>query len=284
MTLIRIGQIAYTNILPVYHFVDRQRFSGQAEWIEQVPSQLNQKMAAGEMDLGPISSFAYARHHDKLTLLADLSISARGPVRSIFLFSKKPLQELNESRIALTSSSATSVNLLKIILEKFYSVHPLYETMDPDVEVMMEQADAALLIGDDAMRADRKRLPYYQYDLGELWYRETGMWMIFAVWAVRNEVLEHSREKIQQIHEAVLISKLMGKERLDEVIRVVQSSYGGDTDYWETYYSGLSYDLSEDHKRGLEYYYQCAADLGLLVRPVKAKTWNASSALKIENS
>lgn len=284
MTLIRIGQIAYTNILPVYHFVQRDRFFGQAEWIEQVPSQLNQKMAAGEMDLGPISSFAYAQYHDRLTLLSDLSISAKGLVRSIFLFSKKPIKELSDLTIALTSASATSVNLLKIILEKFYSVQPRYVTMAPDIGVMMDQADAALLIGDDAMRADRMNLPYYQYDLGELWYKETGMWMIFAVWAVRNEVIRQWPEQLKQIHEAFLSSKSLGRERLEEVIRVVQSSFGGEHGYWKTYYSGLSYDFSEDHKRGLEYYYQCAVELGLLEQPVQVKTWNGTGTIKIENS
>lgn len=275
MGKIKIGQISYTNILPVYHFIDRNKFNKEVEWIPQVPALLNEKMASGEIHLGPISSFAYAENHQNYSVLADLSISSRGPVRSIFLFSKKPIEQLKNAHIALTNTSATSVNLLKIILEKFMEGQPSYITCDPDLESMMQQADACLLIGDDALIAGRKQTPYHRYDLGELWYQHTGMWMTFAVWAVRNEVIEQDPDLLDRIHHAYLNSKDQGLKRMGEIIEVAGASLGGDEQFWKEYYQGLSYDLTSEQIKGLEYYYQCASELNLLPEPVQVRTWNA---------
>lgn len=280
MRPIKIGEISYTNILPVYHFIDRKKLAGKVEWIPQVPAQLNRHMAKGEIDLGPISSFAYAENHANYVVLSDLSISALGPVRSIFLFSKKPLHELKESKIALTNASATSVNLLRIMMEHFMEGKPSYYTMQPDLQLMMQQADAALLIGDDALLGKWKNTGYFVYDLGELWYGKTGMWMTFAVWAVRKETALQRPDLLARVHDAFLSSKLLGLERRDEVIAAARSSFGGSSDFWHTYYSGLSYDLSAEHIKGLEYYYQCAAEIGLLPQPVAVELWDKPSDIR----
>jgi chorismate dehydratase len=278
MSAMKIGKITFSNIMPIYHFFRTDQFDEhQVEFIPQVPSQLNSGMADGTIDMGPISSFEYGRNYKEYEVLPDLSISSLGKVRSIFLFSHKPIEELKEGNIALTDKSATSVNLLKIIMNKFYGASLSYRTMPANLEKMMAAADAALLIGDDALLASWNNPGYYMYDLGELWYKHTGLWMVFAVWAVRKEVAHSKHELLRSIHNEFLRSKRKGFADLDAVVAQAKKDFGATAEFWKVYYTGLSYDFTSEHKRGLEYYYACAADLGLLNEPAKVEIWNADS-------
>lgn len=276
MGLIRIGKINFTNVYPVFYFFRSERFPGEVELIPQVPAQLNKKMAEGTIDMGFISSFEYARNHQQYKVMPGLSISSLGKVRSVFLFSKKPLEELKEAKICLTNMSATSINLLKIILEKFNGLSPQYETMESNFAKMMELGDGCLLIGDDALVASMNNPGYYIYDLGELWYRYTGFMMIFSVWTIRRDAIAAMPDLVGRIYEELMYSKEMGRTHLNEIIQVVCRKFGGNEDFWKQYYTGLSYDFTEEHKRGLEYYYRCAAELGLLPEPVEVKVWDGA--------
>ncbi|HJV46558.1 MAG TPA: menaquinone biosynthesis protein [Bacillota bacterium] len=281
MHKLKIGKIAYTNILPVFYFFREQEMASKVEFIHKVPAELNRDLSNGNIDLGPVSSFEYARHADQYVVLSDLSVSALGAVGSIFLFSKLPLEQLKEPRIALTSSSATSVNLLKILLNKFYDLSPTYSTMSPQLDEMMMNSDAALLIGDDALAAKLKNTGYYIYDLGELWYKQTGMWMTFALWTVRREVANQYPHLLAEIHNEFIRAKSQGLVNLKEIIYRVQKDFGGDFSFWEQYFSGLCHDFGPEQKRGLEYYYRCAAELGLIERPVEVILWGAGISAKL---
>ncbi len=270
---LRIGQISYTNTLPVTLFFDESRFADQIDFIQQVPAQLNRAMAQGEIDIGPISSFSYAEHEEKYLVLPDLSVSAKGKVGSIFLFSKRPIETLDGAKIALTNTSATSVNLLKVILQLFMNLNVTYETMSPVLAEMMTRADAALLIGDEALMAHRSNTAYYAYDLAELWYRHTGYSMTFALWTVRKEAVARQAALLRDVHEAFLQSKERSLRDLYQVVDYVLERFGGDAAFWHAYFSGLTYDFGEEQRVGLEYYYACAARLGLLPAPVKVALW-----------
>ncbi|SDI00833.1 futalosine synthase [Aneurinibacillus migulanus] len=278
MSAIKIGKISFSNIMPIYHFFRTDQFDEhQVELIPQVPSQLNRSMAAGTIDMGPISSFEYGRNYKEYEILPDLSISSKGKVRSIFLFSRKPIEELKEAKVALTDKSATSNNLLKVILEKFYQSSPSYEVMPANLEKMMAVADAALLIGDDALLASWNNPGYYMYDLGELWYKHTGLWSVFAVWAVRREITRDKSELLRSVHNEFLHSKKKGLTDLDTVVAQAKKEFGATAEFWKVYYTGLSYEFTSEHKKGLEYYYACAAELGLLEEAAKVEIWSPDS-------
>jgi chorismate dehydratase len=115
---IRIGRINYTNVWPIYYYFPDLVPKDEFEIIHQVPTGLNKAMAAGEVDMGPISSFAYGESFEQYMLYPDLSVSAFGTVNSLLLFHKKPLSELANGSIMLPTTSATTVNLLKIILQR----------------------------------------------------------------------------------------------------------------------------------------------------------------------
>ncbi|MED4581410.1 menaquinone biosynthesis protein [Brevibacillus choshinensis] len=272
---LRIGQILYTNVLPVYFYFDQERFEDRIEFIRQVPAQLNQAMARGEIDVGPISSFSYAEHASHYVALADLSVSAKGRVGSLFLFSKKPIEQLDGAKIALTNTSATTVNLLKIILHKFYGFELSYVTQEPELEQMLLDSDAALLIGDDAIQAVRNGGPLHVYDLGELWHQFTGYSMTFAVWAVRKEVLAKHSGLLADVHASFLASKEKTRHNTGPLIEYVHTHYGGDMQEWTRYFQGLQHDFGDEQRIGLEYYYRCAAELGLLPAPATVDLWQA---------
>ncbi|MEN0643438.1 menaquinone biosynthesis protein [Alkalicoccobacillus gibsonii] len=269
MTL-RIGEIEYANIQPFFDKLNRNELTENGfQLITDVPSQVNRRLAEGAVDVAGISSFSYAQHADDYSILPDLSVSSKGEVRSLYLFSKVPIEQLDEKRVALTASSATTVHLLKIILRSFYELQVQYETMKPDLAEMLLTHDAALLIGDDAIRASRTNTTLYQYDLGTLWYEHTGLPMSYAVFAVRNEVLSTHSDELDTIYQAFVQSKISShhNEYKDLSNRFVLKQ-GGTFDFWQSYFQNLWYHFNEENKRGLLYYYKLAYEYGFLSKSI----------------
>jgi len=206
---IRLGKIVFTNVWPVFYGFPPAGLESRIQVTTKTPTELNAALTNGEIDVASISSFAYAKHADKLLLLPDLSVGAKGAVGSLFLFTKRPLGEALPERIALATTSATTVHLLKIIMAKRFEFTPTYVDMSPNLDTMMSTCDAALLIGDDAIRASRpaEAAGYHRYDLGELWTEWTGYGMTFAVWAVREAWVEERAADAALVHRALLASK-----------------------------------------------------------------------------
>ncbi|MDF2669065.1 MAG: transporter substrate-binding protein [Paenibacillus sp.] len=278
--LIRIGKINYTNVWPIYHHFPHSRFGGQLEWIETVPTGLNEAMRAGKIDMGAISSFAYGESFEEYDLYPDLSVSSANQVNSILLFHRMPLEELTQAKIALPTTSATSVNLLKILMTKFYGGSPEYEYAPPSLKDMMEHRDAALLIGDDAIRASWTDHPYLVTDLGELWRSSTGTGMTFAVWAVRKETVRQYPDTIADIHAAFMESKRKGTTDPSSIIAHAELKLGGTSNYWRNYFQHLNHDFGEEQQRGLRLYFQYARELGLLERDVPLQFWTDKTRVR----
>jgi chorismate dehydratase len=264
---VAVGEITYTNIMPLYYYVNRQKLANEGvSFVPQVPSKLNQQMKDGIIDVGAISSFAYGENFKDYELLPDMSVSSQGKVGSIFLFSTKPIDLLNGSNIALTSSSASSVHLLKVIFKEFYSYQINYETMKPNLHLMLQNNDACLLIGDDAIQALWNAPSHlFVYDLGELWTNFTGLPMTFAVVAVRKEKLIEERNTIDYLYQEMLNSKeMILKDGFVPMIKDIKQLLPGSYAFWEQYFKGLSYHLHEKHKSGLKYYYELNYKYGFI--------------------
>ncbi|MDM5316108.1 menaquinone biosynthesis protein [Fictibacillus sp. b24] len=261
-----IGEISYTNIIPLYYYLDRERLMDQGVTITHaVPSKINRLMENQLVDIGGISSFSFGKNADHYSLVPDLSVSSYGRVNSIFLFSKRKIEDLSGKKIALTSSSETSVALLKIVLDRFYSVEVSYQVETPHFEKMLENYDACLLIGDDAISAYRKRGSYHVYDLGEIWYQQTGLPMIFAVMAYRNEMETEKGSLLSYVGKSMIESKeRCQREKFIPVIERVLAKHGGTFQFWESYFNGLNYQFSGEHEKGLNLYFQLAVECGLL--------------------
>ncbi len=278
---IRIGRINYTNVWPIYYYFPELMNTSEVDIIEQVPTSLNKAMAAGDIDMGPISSFAYGESFENYLLYPDLSVSAYGEVNSILLFHEKPLREIANGHILLPTTSATSVNLLKIILEKFYEGKPTYEYATPDVEQMMALGDGALLIGDDAIKESWRNKTYMITDLGQEWAKWTGQWISFAVWAIRRETADLYPELVANVFNAFMASKAKAHRSPEEMIEEAQASVGGTASYWHHYFHTLCYDFGPEQWEGLASYYKYCYELGFLPKPVNIALWSENKVARV---
>ena len=147
----------------------------------RVPSGCADQLASGAADIGIVPSFELTRQD--LEVIEGVGIACHGAVRSILLVSSRPAREIRT--LAVDSSSRTSVQLARIILKQRYGAEPVIAAHAPDLEAMLSVADAALIIGDPALRIEPECLPYHVYDLGAEWVEMTGLPMVFAVWAGR---------------------------------------------------------------------------------------------------
>jgi chorismate dehydratase len=202
----RLGIIKYTNVAPLLHSLEHE-LSGQAiDWLRGVPTEINSALLEGRVDLANISAFEFIQHADRLRALPDFSISVLGPVYSVSLFHTVPWEELEGAKIAVTTDSATSTNLLRTLL-KLDGINATLEPQAPNLEKLLETYPAVLLIGDGALSEWYRlcgpisdtlqmfRLPnsgqlssgkhVMVTDLAESWYAHTRMPFVFAVWAAR---------------------------------------------------------------------------------------------------
>ena len=177
---LRISSISYLNTAPLMWDFEHGDAGKDFEISYTVPSLCAAALQEGSADIGIIPAAAYATISD-LSILPGVAIASRRAVRSILLVSKVALSEI--SSVALDSSSLTSVALVKILFQQLWKTKPAFSTEAPDLEKMLSRNDAALLIGDPALRVDRSR--FRTYDLAEEWIKFTGKPFVFAFWAVR---------------------------------------------------------------------------------------------------
>jgi chorismate dehydratase len=173
-----------------------------------IPAVCADRLASGAADIGIVPSFELTRQN--LETIPGAGIACHGPVRSILLISSRPAAQIRT--LAADSSSRTSVELARVILARKYGAHPQLIRQAPNLDAMLQSADAALIIGDPALRIDPARLPYHTYDLGEEWVEMTGLPMVFAVWAARPGMIS------ADLADAFVRSCRYGRERIEAIV------------------------------------------------------------------
>jgi predicted solute-binding protein len=182
----------------------------------RTPAGCADQLASGAADIGIVPSFELTRQN--LEIIRGTGIACRGAVRSILLISACPASEIRS--LAADSSSRTSVELARVILDRRYGVRPRFVSHPPDLEAMLRSADAALVIGDPALHIEPAALGYRTYDLGAEWLELSGLPMVFAVWAGRPGVTS------PEIAEAFRQSCVYGREHLEEIVAAESQSRG----------------------------------------------------------
>ena len=240
--MIRLGRISYVNMAPVFH-----RLAVDVEEVHGVPTELNARLLAGEIDLAPISSIEYARNADRLRILPRLCVSSEGAVDSIQLVSRTPLEHIDS--VAVTPESATSVVLTKVLL--------------PDVRLvaMDKKAEARLLIGDAALRSAFED-PTPHHDLGRLWLERTGLPMVFAVWACPDP----PPPGVLELEEALVSSVRMARAEPEQLAFEASDRYGYPAGFLARYFEKLRYSFGPRERAGLITFFEMARDVGELER------------------
>jgi chorismate dehydratase len=258
---LRVGYIPYLNCVPFFHYLAAKGFTGTIS--SGVPSALNRMLQAAEVDVSPSSSFEYGLNFEHYLLLPNYSISSRGPVKSVLLFSPCPLVELQDRPIAITGDSATSINLLRVLLLEYVGLRKVDDFVpSAPVEALIAQRQPALLIGDRAMH-QASRLPAGMncFDLGELWYQYTGLPFVFALWILRRDIARTRTREIADLEyllAASLAEAFADLPLLAKLHATDPQEFSALVSYWQT----IDYALTQKHLSGLALFFRLCLKYG----------------------
>lgn len=250
----RVGHIQFLNCLPLYWGLARTGNLVDLDLSKDTPEKLSEQLVRGELDIAPVTLVEFLRNADDLVALSDIAVGCDGPVMSCVIVSQKPLEELDGARVALGSTSRTSVRLARLLLAEQYGVAPEYYTCPPDLSLMMREADAAVLIGDAALRAnllDAPRLGLQVHDLGQMWKDWTGLPFVFAIWAARRDYLAHEPRIVEQVHEMFLASRELSAREVTKIAEQASQWELLDADVLARYFTTLDFSLGDKQLAGI---------------------------------
>lgn len=263
----RLGHIQFINCLPLYYGLVKNDVLLDVDLVKANPKDLAVDLVAGDLDIAPIPAIEYARHADDLVLLPDIAISSDGEVQSILLLSQRPAEELGGCTVALTNSSRTSQVLARILLAKRWGVEATYVEMPPDLPAMLREAEAALLIGDDALRAFwDKPADVIEYDLGTEWTAWTGLPMVYAVWAARRQFVAEQPDAARAVIDALGRSLTYCRAHLDDISEYAARWEPFPAEHFRSYFDALKFRFEPRFREGLLRYLTEAHAIGQLDR------------------
>jgi chorismate dehydratase len=248
------ARIPYANAAPFYALWPDAPFAVR----NLVPRELGREAEAGEVDLGLMAAADFLRLSDRFELLGSMGVAARGPVQSVLLFSRRPPGSLAGSLVSVTPETSTSIRLLRLLLDVRRGLEGVryVRGLEPS------QADALLMIGDNAMRMRRKRPEGFTYtlDLGDDWLEWTGLAFVYAVWAVRTSLEPELKRELREFLEASLAA---GLASLPEIARGLTEP-GWSAEETEAYLRRFHYRLGPDDLEGLARFEALTREHGLV--------------------
>lgn len=267
MKELRVGIVNYVNSRPLSRGLLRGRQEGGFACESLPPAVIADRLAAGTLDVGLVPSVELARIPG-LTVLPGLAIAATHEVRSVLLVSKVPIAEI--ASVALDENSRTSAALVRMILQDRYGLVPTFRQARANLEQMLAEADAALIIGDPALTVPRER--YVVLDLAGEWLEMTGLPFVFAVWAARNEVA--TAELVVPFAESLAT----GLGELEAIIAETVAETGLSPAVLRDYFTrNLRYRMGPAEQAGLAEFLRRAASHGLTSEPAALRFARAAS-------
>ena len=293
---LRISIVQYLNTAPLVRGFTHGTLRGKYELSFTVPSQCADALRRNEADIAIIPAIEYPRIQN-LAVLPGLSIASKRAVRSLLLVSTKPVRGV--TRIALDNSSRSTQALVRILCRKWWGIAPEFVEAEPELPAMLRESDAALLIGDPALRlalnverhAERDRVgvqqcsgkslgfpeipTLYLYDMVEEWRALSGLPAVLAVWAARSEVA--TPEVVRDFQESLT----QGLFQLDAISAEASKEMGLPAADLRRYLSeNIDYGLDEENLKGLRLYFSLAAELGLIAAAPEIVMARAAKAVE----
>ncbi len=261
MAGIRVGIVPYLNAKPLFYPLITGEIKHDLTLIEDSPAGLADALARQELDIAMIPTIEYVLG-DNYRIIPGIGISSLGAVKSVLLYSKLIPPAIY--RVALDESSRTSAALVKVLLSNCFGIHPEYCTSPPHLSNMLTKADAALLIGDQALMVPRNG--YHCIDLGALWQAYTGMSFVFALLAVRKDVDAGEAVNI------LLAAKALGLTQIPQIARAEAAKLGISPEVCLDYLQNrIQYELQDEQLQALVHFYQMAGVEGLIPEEVHLK-------------
>ena len=261
---LRVCAVRYLNTTPlVWGFLHGPQ-RGVFDIRFSLPSECADAMRSSDVDIGLAPVIALARQHD-LVVIPGHAIGCRGAVRSILLVSKKPMEEITS--FAADEGSRTSTILAQILLARRFGLRPRVRPYPPKLHDMLDLADAALIIGDPALRIDPeggefRGQPLHIYDLGAAWVEMTGLPMVYAVWSVKKLVANPA------LADTFAGSAEYGEQHIEEIIEAESQRRELPAELVRRYLTHhIHYRLGDEERRSMELFLRLAYELGLAERP-----------------
>jgi chorismate dehydratase len=216
-------------------------------------------------------------------IVPDLAIASRGAVASVAMYTTRPMSDVRS--IAMDTSSRTSVALVRVLCARQFRIAPRIESRGPDPVDMLAHCDAALIIGDNALfltPATDGRLVgindrVEKIDLGEAWYRLTGLPFVYAFWSGRPEAIEAADI------EALQRARDLGVARPDELAREYLADRPDRQPLGAAYLrDNIKYYLGEEEREGLEMFYHYAAEAGVVAEAASPMFYRSERTRMVE--
>jgi chorismate dehydratase len=252
--------VSYLNTVPLVWGMLHGEQRGLFDLSFAIPAECADRLESGLADIGIVPAVELNRQN--LEIVGGAGIACHGPVRSILLISKVPYGEIR--KLATDSTSRTSAALSRVILARKYGVEPEVRSHKPHLPSMLENADAALIIGDGALVLDPADLPFHVLDLGDEWVKMTGLPMVFAVWAARAALPPQDPKPF-------LDSMRFGREHIGDIARSEHAKVGISEDLARSYLkNNIVFELGDREYAGLKTFLQYAAESRIPVEERRA--------------
>ncbi len=239
---IRLSAVSYLNTKPFIYGLFRGEMAEQIDLSLDIPSVCARKLLSGEVDMA-LTPVAIIPELPEAYLVSDYCIGSVGTVKTVCLFSERPLQDIK--RILLDFHSRTSVALIRILCEQYWHIQPEFEAATEGFETQIKDDTAALVIGDRAIGLER-RYPYV-YDLGEAWNAWTGLPFVFAAWVSTKPLDPDLLLRFNT-------SLAFGLDHLPELTKILPNIPGFDVERY--YHENISYDLDDAKWEALNFFLQ----------------------------
>jgi len=253
--MVRLGHINYLNCIPVHGGIITGKIPFDGKLVFGTPTQLNKMLELGKIDVSPSSSAEVLKGYK---VLPALSISGKVDVKSIILVTKKPVTEIKAGLFYVTSHSATSVLLLKVILKEFYGIKAEYQVFDPEthsLSSLIKDAEGVLFIGDYALQL-KNTDTFFNTDLAEVWYKNTGLPFTFALWQLNKSLTDPA--VIKYVYETLKASFSYFKENSLQLAEMFSDQFKMTPKDILMYWDSLSFELNESHLKSLGLYFKLA--------------------------
>ena len=267
---VQLGDIQFLNSWPVTYALRKGIVESPVHLVASTPADLNRRLLAGELDASAVSSILYLRHPEELVPVPGLCIRSDAGVHSVLVVSRQPLSTLKGRTIGVSNQGATTPVLLKLVaaqrqLKINLEVTPLRW---PEI---LEEYPAALLIGDEALRASDRggtlhSAPLQWWDLGEAWTSWTRLPFVYSLWVMRRELVERRPEALETLRSALEASHRWGRTHEQELIGQMRRIYPLEANFLKKYLQALSYDLDRKAWAGLNRFAKEAEAAGELPR------------------
>jgi chorismate dehydratase len=261
----KLGQICFANCLPIVLPFQHGLIDLAADTTFASPAELNALFAAGQLDVGAMSSFYYLSQNN-LELLPDVSISCTGSVGSVLFFGKhNQIAKVDTYKVSGSKQSATSINLLRILFHKEFGFIPEI-IPDPTPSLQDSEINGALVIGDKALAVDAEwSKSFDRIDLGKWWVDTYKLPMVFGVWAARQSWARDNKNAHSSVVEAHRQAREIGlTSHFKAVLQEGHSRTGLSAERLSTYYlQELDFRLTPDHLRGLDLFRKLCLELDL---------------------